>query len=155
MARRAAALRKTGRLNDDWWRGSVASRCCITGGQFDFVQCLVGVSSGCVIALNRQLFCSARGINVQNGSCRPAGYLRDVLARIVARHPMSRIDELLPFRLSAMQRKKRRPKTTPLTANRRPLASEMFHAAILGNPALRRPSTTLPRLSIAARKSDP
>jgi transposase len=27
----------------------------------------------------------------------PQAYLRDVLARIVARHPMSRIDELLPF----------------------------------------------------------
>ena len=27
----------------------------------------------------------------------PEAYLRDVLARIVARHPMSRIDELLPF----------------------------------------------------------
>src|SRR6185503_16319902 len=27
----------------------------------------------------------------------PQAYLRDVLARIVARHPMGRIDELLPF----------------------------------------------------------
>ena len=27
----------------------------------------------------------------------PKAYLRDVLARIVARHPMERIDELLPF----------------------------------------------------------
>ena len=27
----------------------------------------------------------------------PQAYLRDVLAKIVARHPMSRIDELLPF----------------------------------------------------------
>ena len=27
----------------------------------------------------------------------PQAYLRDVLANIVARHPMSRIDELLPF----------------------------------------------------------
>jgi hypothetical protein len=27
----------------------------------------------------------------------PYAYLRDVLTRIVARHPMSRIDELLPF----------------------------------------------------------
>ena len=27
----------------------------------------------------------------------PNAYLSDVLARIVARHPMSRIDELLPF----------------------------------------------------------
>ena len=27
----------------------------------------------------------------------PEAYLRDVLAGIVARHPMSRIDELLPF----------------------------------------------------------
>ena len=27
----------------------------------------------------------------------PQAYLRDVLARIVACHPMSRIDELLPF----------------------------------------------------------
>ena len=26
----------------------------------------------------------------------PQAYLRDVLAKIVARHPMSRIDELLP-----------------------------------------------------------
>ena len=27
----------------------------------------------------------------------PQAYLHDVLAKIVARHPMSRIDELLPF----------------------------------------------------------
>jgi transposase len=27
----------------------------------------------------------------------PQAYLRDVLSKIVARHPMSRIDELLPF----------------------------------------------------------
>jgi transposase len=27
----------------------------------------------------------------------PQAYVRDVLARIVARHPMSRLDELLPF----------------------------------------------------------
>ena len=27
----------------------------------------------------------------------PLAYLRDVLARIVARHPMEQIDELLPF----------------------------------------------------------
>ena len=27
----------------------------------------------------------------------PQAYLRDVLAKIVARHPMERIDELLPF----------------------------------------------------------
>jgi len=27
----------------------------------------------------------------------PEAYLRDVLTKIVARHPMSRIDELLPF----------------------------------------------------------
>jgi transposase len=27
----------------------------------------------------------------------PESYLRDVLTKIVARHPMSRIDELLPF----------------------------------------------------------
>jgi transposase len=27
----------------------------------------------------------------------PQAYLRDVLAKIVSRHPMSRIDELLPF----------------------------------------------------------
>jgi|SRR5229473_7657634 hypothetical protein len=27
----------------------------------------------------------------------PQAYLRDVLTKIVARHPMSRIDELLPF----------------------------------------------------------
>jgi hypothetical protein len=27
----------------------------------------------------------------------PQAYLRDVLAKIVARHPMDRIDELLPF----------------------------------------------------------
>ena len=27
----------------------------------------------------------------------PQAYLRDVLAKIVARHPMSRLDELLPF----------------------------------------------------------
>ena len=27
----------------------------------------------------------------------PQAYLRDVLARIVARHPMGRIDKLLPF----------------------------------------------------------
>ena len=27
----------------------------------------------------------------------PQLYLRDVLAKIVARHPMSRVDELLPF----------------------------------------------------------
>ena len=27
----------------------------------------------------------------------PMAYLRDVLAKIVARHPMERIDELLPF----------------------------------------------------------
>lgn len=27
----------------------------------------------------------------------PNAYFADVLARIVARHPMSRIDELLPF----------------------------------------------------------
>jgi transposase len=27
----------------------------------------------------------------------PEAYLRDVLTKIVARHPISRIDELLPF----------------------------------------------------------
>jgi hypothetical protein len=27
----------------------------------------------------------------------PQAYLRDVLTKIVARHPMDRIDELLPF----------------------------------------------------------
>jgi hypothetical protein len=27
----------------------------------------------------------------------PQAYLRDVLSKIVARHPMSRVDELLPF----------------------------------------------------------
>jgi len=30
-------------------------------------------------------------------SIDPQTYLRDVLAKIVARHPMDRIDELLPF----------------------------------------------------------
>jgi hypothetical protein len=30
-------------------------------------------------------------------SIDPQAYLRDVLAKIVARHPMDRIDELLPF----------------------------------------------------------
>jgi hypothetical protein len=34
--------------------------------------------------------CKTNGID-------PQAYLRDVLAQIVARHPMSRIDELLPF----------------------------------------------------------
>ena len=34
--------------------------------------------------------CKMNGVN-------PQAYLRDVLARIVARHPMGRIDELLPF----------------------------------------------------------
>jgi transposase len=27
----------------------------------------------------------------------PDAYLRDVLMKVVARHPMSRVDELLPF----------------------------------------------------------
>ena len=35
----------------------------------------------------------------------PEAYLRDVLARIVARHPMSRIDELLPFAYRPAQAK--------------------------------------------------
>ena len=35
----------------------------------------------------------------------PEAYLRDVLARIVARHPMSRIDELLPFAYRQAQAK--------------------------------------------------
>ena len=34
--------------------------------------------------------CKTNGID-------PLAYLRDVLARIVARHPMGQIDELLPF----------------------------------------------------------
>jgi transposase len=34
--------------------------------------------------------CKINGVN-------PQAYLRDVLATIVARHPMGRIDELLPF----------------------------------------------------------
>jgi hypothetical protein len=34
----------------------------------------------------------------QDGAKTPlTAYLRDVLAKIVARHPMDRIDELLPF----------------------------------------------------------
>jgi len=36
----------------------------------------------------------------------PQAYLRDVLAKIVARHPMSRIDELLPFAYRPMQAEK-------------------------------------------------
>ena len=34
--------------------------------------------------------CKMNGVN-------PQAYLRDVLARIVARHPVGRIDDLLPF----------------------------------------------------------
>ncbi len=35
----------------------------------------------------------------------PQAYLRDILTKIVARHPMDRIDELLPFAYaSAAQR---------------------------------------------------
>jgi hypothetical protein len=33
----------------------------------------------------------------RGSAAHPQAYLRDVLARIVARHPMGRIDELLPF----------------------------------------------------------
>ncbi len=36
----------------------------------------------------------------------PQAYLREVLAKIVARHPMSRIDELLPFAYRPMQAEK-------------------------------------------------
>jgi len=36
----------------------------------------------------------------------PPAYLRDVLTKIVARHPMSRIDELLPFAYLTAQAEK-------------------------------------------------
>jgi hypothetical protein len=36
----------------------------------------------------------------------PQAYLRDVLTTIVARHPMSRIDELLPFAYMPAQAEK-------------------------------------------------
>ena len=36
----------------------------------------------------------------------PQAYLCDVLAKIVARHPMSRIDELLPFAYRPAQAEK-------------------------------------------------
>jgi hypothetical protein len=35
--------------------------------------------------------------DLQDEQARSASYLRDVLTKIVARHQMSRIDELLPF----------------------------------------------------------
>jgi len=48
----------------------------------------------------------------------PQAYLHDVLSKIVARHPMGRIDELLPFAYVAGGREGCGLKQTPLTGRR-------------------------------------